>query len=160
MGLGGTPGEGLIDVPRVEELPHQGTPFGGPGNRREELEERPFVAFPGELLERSGEGLVAYFFRPLEARRVGGQKGEGELGILLVLREVEADAPHLPPERRAFGQEGLEPSGSFGLAQQPGIERGPQALEALGGEILCPFHRRSRLGNTAGLFEGKGAERL
>ena len=109
VGLGGTPGERLIDVPRVEELPHQRTPFGGQGNRREELEERPSVAFPGELLRALGRGAGSVLFRTLQARRVGGQKGEGKLGVLLVLREVETDAPNLPPERRAFGQKVSSP---------------------------------------------------
>jgi hypothetical protein len=150
----------VIDVSRVEEFPHQGTLFGGSGDGRKELEERFSVAFPGELLERPGEGLVAYFFCPLQARRVGGQKGEGKLGILLVLRKMKANASYLPPERRAFNQESLEPSGGGGLAEQPGIERDPQALEAFGGEILGPFHRWSCLEKTVGLFEGEWVETL
>ena len=43
-----------------------------------------------------------------QPRRVSRHEGEGRVGIVLVLREVEADAPDEIPRRARLPQEGLD----------------------------------------------------
>ena len=102
VGLARRPGERLEDVSGVHQVLEQGAAGRGAADGGEERQERRPVA--GKGAERLAEGLMLRAGPAREPGRVGGEKREGMIAVLLVLRQVEVDASDEVPD----GVPGLE----------------------------------------------------
>ena len=83
--------------------------------------------------------------RALRAERggVGREEGEGTVGVLAVLGEVEMDAPDEPPAVVPALEKGLDREPAFReFVVERLLERAPERGEAVGVEIFTAPHRR------------------
>src|SRR5450631_2552931 len=84
-----------------------------------------------------------------QARYVGCHEGKGEFSILFVFGQVEADSPHLSPERRTLVQKTGQ---SFCIQgnqiQRPEVEVVPDSSKNIGSTIFCSRHGRDVQGKA------------
>ena len=136
------PRQRLVDLARVDERPHPRARLRGLLDRRQQRDERRPVPGAGILRQRPAQGQVPH---PSARREPGGvrrQEGERPLLVVRVLRQVEADPPHLVPARGPRPQERRQPAGLGRRLPDPRVQVAPDPPQALLGEVLAPAHRR------------------
>ena len=104
--LAGHPGLGPVDGAAVQHLLHPGQSLSRLAEGLEQPHEGRLVLSLGVLLEGVGQGQVPGLALFVEACGVGGQEGEGMIGIVLVFRQMEEDAAHVAPLRGFSLEEG------------------------------------------------------
>ncbi len=152
MRLRGRPGERLEHGAAVDQVLRDGARPRGALHRLEQGEQRRLVARAGVLAQRLSEREMLGFRPRRQPRRVGRQEGEGRVGIVLVLREVEADAPDEIPRRARLPQECLDGAvPGRELVTNGGGHPRTQIGEDGRRQVLAARHRRRRGGQRGQL---------
>ena len=143
IGMRRRPCQRAVEVAGIGQRPH---PVARPGrllHRRQQVDQRRPVSRAGVLLQGIAQRQMLEATAGAEAGRVGGQKRERPLLVVLVLGQVEADPSHLPPARRPCAQQAGHAARGRGGVLHPRVELLPQALQEVRREILASLHRRS-----------------
>ena len=145
ISLARTPGEGIEDLPGIDQRLEPGTALGRLVHRHQQIEQRVPVSRPGIFLERAAERQVLHSRLLRYVRRVSRQKRERRALIALVLREVEVHSPGQAPARVQRLQPRLHiAAGGSDLLARGRMKLLPPHLQALHIEILGPGERRQR----------------
>src|SRR5205085_805059 len=103
----------------------------------EEGEKGGAVLGTGVFLEGAREGEMLDSALGREAMGVGGEKGEGMIGVAFVFSEVESDAADETPEGIFFAEVGASAAGVGGdFGSDVFVELGPPLREGVGGEVF------------------------
>ncbi len=141
VGLARRPGQGLEDVSRVHQLLEERAARGGAVDGSEQGQERRPV--PGKVPERLAEGLMLRPGLAREPGRVGGEKGEWMVAVVLVLRQVEVHAPDEVPDRVLCPEVGLDASRvAADLVAEECLELRPPRREPGDVDVLGAGQRR------------------
>ena len=152
MRLRGCPRERLEHGAAIDQILRDGARPRGALHRLEQGQQRRLVARAGVLAQRLSEGEMLGLRPRRQPRRVGRHEGEGRVGIVLVLREVEADAPDEIPRRACLPQECLDSAVPRGeLVADGGGHPRTQIREDGWRHVFAARHRRRRGGQRGQL---------
>ncbi len=141
--LDGRPGLRLEEPARVGERLHEGAPLRGALDGLEEREESPAIGGRGGLADGVAERAVLRLPARGETGGVGGEEGEGLLGIAPVLGEVEVHASDDAPGPILGREPRLDRAGRGRELGAPGFEDVmPERPEDVGREVLPAGDRR------------------
>ncbi len=150
----------MIDVAAGDQLPDQLALLGGPRKGREQGQELAPVPGAGVLLEGPPQGAVHGPGLRGDLVDVGGEEGEGVVGLALVLGQMEADAADDIPDGAVSLQVTLDAIGqASGLGGEGLAELGPQLAKHLRRDQLGAEHRWGSLGE-AGDLVGLGDRKM
>jgi hypothetical protein len=95
------------------------------------------------FLQGLAQGLILHPPPLGKARRVGGQKGERQLGIALILGKVKADAPDLVPDGGVLFQPPTQTVLRDGdLFAHPRVQINPKTTKDVGAQVFPALHGR------------------
>ena len=145
MRLRGRPGERLEHGAAIDEILCDRARPRGALHGLEQGQQRCLVACAGVLTQGLSEREMLGFRPRGQSCRVGRQEGEGRIGIVLVLRKVEADAPDEIPRRACLPQECLDSAVPGGeLVTNGGGHPRTQIGKDSWCQVLAARHRRRR----------------
>ncbi len=111
----------------VDDLPQPIAGFAGATDRLQQFEQIGFGARAGIFAQSRPERRMAKRALPCQARNIGGEKGEGPLGVLAVFGKIEMHAPDMPPPAVARGEKPVQIETAFCALDVKGIaEQTPQ----------------------------------
>lgn len=142
-GLRNLPAQGVIDLTLGD---HRGKPlaaFRRLLHRQEQGQKLRLLPAAGEFRQGLRERQMLGRARSRQAGGVSGEKGEGAVRILAVLRQVEMHAPHQIPGRMPRHEkvrQRLAGSGEF--VRRSGFDLGPECAQHIRRQVLRAGHRR------------------
>jgi hypothetical protein len=131
-----------VDLAAVHERAQPGQALGRLLQGLQQAQQRGAVACAGVLLQRVAERHVPQASGVAQAGRIGRHECERPLGIGLVLRQVQADAAHLTPLRRAPGDEALQTAVVSQRLLRVRVQRLPERQQRVRGQVLAAGKRR------------------